>query len=155
MKPLLTKAIWIAAFLTISYFIGEVTRANMDWYDTLKKSPFNPPKLAFPIVWTSLYIMLAIVASNLWAVRKTAQGKLCTILFAGYMVMNWAWSFIFFVGHLVFAGFIWIVLSDILLAVTLFKLWQSGQKLNAALILPTLLWGTFAAYLNGYIYVVS
>ena len=151
MKSIFRAVLWIAVFLGISYLIGEATRANMDWYDTLDKPELTPPKLAFPIVWTTLYVMLAIVGSRLWGRRKDAAHQAPIILFSIYMVMNWAWSFIFFVGHYIGAGFAWIVLSDIILLALILRLSQS-KKLDAALLIPTLLWGTFAAYLNGYIY---
>lgn len=62
MRKYLQPFIWIFAFQLISYGIGLVTRSNMDWYQALEKTPVNPPDLAFPIVWTILYVLLAIAA---------------------------------------------------------------------------------------------
>ena len=142
---------WIVVFLGISFLIGEVTRENMGWYGNLKKAPLNPPRIAFPIVWTSLYIMLAAAGSYLWSVRKNENGTKHLGLFAFYMLMNWAWSFIFFAAHYMMAGFIWIVISDVVLAVLAVTLFTNGHRKTALLLVPTLLWGMFAAYLNGYI----
>ena len=151
MKAIFRAVLWITIFLGISYLIGEATRANMNWYDTLNKPELTPPKLAFPIVWTTLYIMLAIVGSRLWGRRKNPEARAPIILFGTYMILNWAWSFIFFVGQFIGTGFIWIVLSDIILLALILRLSQS-KKLDAVLLTPTLFWGGFAAYLNGYIF---
>lgn len=151
MKPILKTLIWVTAFLTISYFIGDMTRQNMDWYETLVKSAYNPPRLAFPIAWTTLYIMLAIAGSVFWSKKEQESGRKHLFLFSAYMIMNWAWSFIFFSFHMITIGFIWIMLSDLLLLFLIISAWKNNQKPEAYLLIPTLLWGIFAAYLNGYI----
>tara|TARA_B100001750_G_C15178412_1_gene432815 strand:+ start:77 stop:586 length:510 start_codon:yes stop_codon:yes gene_type:complete len=150
-KTIEKAVIWVVGFLAVSAFIGQVTSANMEWYDTLPKSPLNPPKWAFPIAWTSLYILLAIAASRFWMQRNDPYGKNHLTLFVIYMLFNWAWSFIFFTGHLVTPGFIWIVISDIILTTLIIILWRHDRRIETALIIPTLLWSFFAAYLNGYI----
>ncbi|HCK32187.1 MAG: tryptophan-rich sensory protein [Micavibrio sp.] len=141
---------WIIAFLGISYFIGQVTQANMAWYADLPKSPLNPPRIAFPIAWTSLYIMLAVAGSLIFRAKGEGISK-HKKLFAVYMLMNWAWSFIFFGAHMVTLGFVWIVLSALVLGVLILCLWRGSKKIAALLCIPTLCWSLFAAYLNGYI----
>lgn len=155
LKPVFILLGWVVAFLTISFFIGEVTRENMGWYDTLEKSPLNPPRIAFPIVWTTLYIMLAIVGANLWQQKSGRNGHKHLIFFSLYMMINWAWSFIFFSLHLIDLGFAWILLSDFVLVFLIYSLMKDGRNLWAYLLCPTLLWGGFAAYLNGYIALIS
>lgn len=151
LKSVFFTFVWIVFFLVISYFIGGVTRDNMDWYDTLIKSPLNPPRIVFPIVWTALYILLAIAGSRLWNHTDKPQGIPLFMLFGAYMLMNWAWSFVFFSGHMIAVGFAWIVVSDVLLGVLIFMLWRRRLYIDSALLMPTFLWGLFAAYLNGYI----
>lgn len=141
---------WIIAFLGVSYFIGQVTQANMAWYADLPKSPLNPPRIAFPIAWTSLYIMLAVAGSLIFRVQGE-DGSKYKKLYAVYMIMNWAWSFIFFGAHMVTLGFVWIVASVLVLGVLILCLWRGSKKIAALLCIPTLCWSLFAAYLNGYI----
>ncbi len=155
LKLVLKTIGWIIVFLIISSIIGNVTQSNMDWYSTLIKSSLTPPRYVFPIAWTFLYTLLAIAGSLIWEHKDHENGKKHLQLFAGYMVMNWAWSFIFFMGHLITAGFIWIILSEIVLLLLFIVLWKYKQKVEALLILPTFLWGAFAAYLNGYIAIMS
>lgn len=142
---------WILLFLIISYLIGQITLHNMEWYHTLTKSPLTPPRIVFPIVWNLLYIMLAIACSLLWRKIDKESEKKHFILFVVYMVMNWSWSFIFFTKHMIKIGFIWIIVSNLLLFFIIISLWFRAKKIEAVLLTPTFLWCIFAAYLNGYI----
>ncbi|MBW8309921.1 MAG: tryptophan-rich sensory protein [Candidatus Paracaedibacteraceae bacterium] len=146
---------WILVFLAISYFIGKITLQNMEWYQTLTKSPLTPPRIVFPIVWNLLYIMLASAGSLLWARNDQKSGKKHLIFFAAYMFMNWSWSLVFFAKHMVTIGFIWIIISNFLLLFIIISLWLKKQKIEFMLLTPTLLWGIFAAYLNGYIFLAN
>lgn len=154
-KTSLYYILWIAAFLCISYGIGVVTRANMGWYDTLVKSSLTPPDVAFPIVWSCLYILLAICVATLFKDARSTQSYTLPALFSLYMLINWAWSFIFFMGHMVDFGFYWIILSDIVLATFIAMSWAQGKRVYCALTLPTFAWGCFAAYLNGTIVILN
>ncbi len=147
-KKLLYYAAWIAVFLGISYAIGMITSDNMDWYATLEKPPFTPPDILFPIMWTTLYILLAICGGMAFSDRRLFN------VFAGYMIVNWAWSFIFFGAQMITFGFYWIILSNILLLAFMIKA-KNHRPVCALLALPTLLWGCFAAYLNGAIMILN
>lgn len=151
LNKILAPTFWVCFFLLISYFIGQTTRENMDWYSGLNKSPYTPPDLAFPIAWSLLYTLLAIAGSRLWNQISTQNGKTLLSLFSIYMLVNWTWSFIFFAAHAVMFGFIWILISDLLLFLLIALLWRHKDKTTALLITPTLFWSIFAAYLNGYI----
>lgn len=146
---------WIIGFLAISYLIGKLTTQNMEWYQTLVKSPLTPPRIAFPIVWNLLYIMLASTACLLYDKRNQEYGKKHLLYFAAYMLMNWSWSFIFFAGQKIALGFYWIIISDFLLFFIITSLWFNKQRIESLFLVPTLLWGIFAAYLNGYIFLAN
>lgn len=146
MKKYVQPALWIIGYQAIAYGIGLATRANMEWYDTLAKSALTPPDIAFPIVWTVLYVFLALAGYRVWNKRKEAFP-----VFISYwvqMALNWGWSFVFFAGHLIFLGFIWIVVFDIAMLSFIVLAWKNDMKVPALLVLPTLLWGSFAGYLN-------
>lgn len=146
MKKYVQPALWIIGYQAIAYGIGLATRANMGWYDTLAKSALTPPDIAFPIVWTVLYVFLALAGYRVWNKRKEALS-----VFISYwvqMALNWGWSFVFFAGHLIFLGFIWIVVFDIAMLSFIVLAWKNDMKVPALLVLPTLLWGSFAGYLN-------
>lgn len=142
-----TPLLWIAAFQAISYGIGQITRANMGWYDTLAKSVLTPPDIVFPIVWSALYVLLALAGHRVWQHFKSHGMTAVFIIFWLQMMMNWGWSFIFFAGHEISYGFYWIVALDIVLAGFIVLAWNACRR-AAVYALPTFVWGCFAAYLN-------
>lgn len=126
----------------------------MDWYDTLEKSTLTPPDIAFPIVWTSLYIMLALAAWMVWGEFKQRGLNKAFILFWVQMLLNWGWSFVFFEFHLIAIGFYWICALNLVMIAYIFVQWPTNIK-AALLVAPTVLWGSFAAYLNYSIMVLN
>jgi tryptophan-rich sensory protein len=154
MTKILKPLGWVAGFQAVSAFIGVVTKSNMGWYDELEKAALNPPDIIFPIVWTALYVLLALAAWRMWEGRKAPEARIPFLLFWAQMFMNWGWSFVFFQFHAVLAGFVWIVMLDILMLLFVLSAWQ-GHKMAAALVLPTLLWGCFAAYLNYSVWILN
>ncbi len=151
MKRYLPPLLWILGFQAVSALIGVVTQGNMAWYETLEKSSLTPPDIAFPIVWTCLYIMLAIAGYLVWKKREQRD---VFILFWVQMLLNWGWSFVFFGAHLVIIGFFWIVLFDLAMLAFIVKAWRANKP-AALLVLPTLVWGSFAAYLNYMIWILN
>lgn len=134
----------IVVMLSVSALLGMQTRANIpDWYDYLVKPAFQPPALAFPLVWTVLYIGLGIV---MWRVFN-GQNKPAKFWFASNIVMNWAWTPVFFGLRALLPAAILLVL-----------IWGSGlqllrslhgsDKLSFIICLPYQLWLSFAAYLS-------
>lgn len=154
MKKFIAPLAWVLGFQAVSALIGAVTRENMGWYDTLEKSALNPPDIAFPIVWTVLYVMLALAGWLMWQVRKQPEARLPFILYWVQIAMNWAWSFIFFAWHEVAAGFWWIVALDIMMIAFVIAAWNVQRK-AAFLVVPTIVWGSFAAYLNYSIWMMN
>lgn len=153
-KALLITLVWISLFLCISYVIGLVTRANMDWYATLQKSSLTPPDIAFPIVWSILYILLAISGAILCLKPSTTKRRNALIIFTIYMLINWAWSFIFFDNQMIELGFYWIITSQIPLAAYIYMSYKTS-KISSLLSVPTFIWASFAAYLNYIIMIMN
>lgn len=148
-------ALWIAVYVTVGWLIGRTTMDNVQtWYPTLAKPPLNPPDIVFPIVWTSLYVMMAIAGCTLWSRRTLPQGKLCVTLFGIQTLMNWLWSFIFFEWHLLGLAFGWIIVM-IALTVILIKTSWTHARPAAILLIPYLLWISFASYLSGSIWFLN
>ena len=145
MKKYLSLALWIAVFMGVGKFIGDMTRDEIPgWYEGLQKSSLNPPDITFGIVWTILYILIAIAGWRLWQQRRSENGKCLMTLFAVQTFVNWAWSYVFFYYHLLGLGFIWIVALIALVAVLIYK----SDRINRLILAPYLLWISFAAYLN-------
>lgn len=153
-KKYTAPALWIIAFQIVGSAIGYFTASNMDWYDTLTKSPLTPPDIAFPIAWTSLYIMLALCGWKVWDGFSLPNGKTVFLLFWAVMPLNWAWSFIFFEFQMIAAGFWWIIAMNISMIAFIAVAW-ANNRVAALLMVPTLLWCSFAAYLNYSIWILN
>jgi len=137
--------LWIVAFELISMTIGMMTQNNVDgWYATLKAPPFTPPNIAFPIMWTILYAMIAAAGWYIWRHR---DNRLLSV-FMLYMLLNWSWSFVFFGMQQLFAGFLWILAINVLSLALVVMSWKR-LRIAALLMIPPTLWTLFAAYLNG------
>lgn len=114
------------------------------WYATLNKPTWTPPNWLFGPVWTVLYAMMGVSA---WLVWKRGGWSPALTLFAIQLVLNLAWSFIFFGFHQMGLGFLEIVLLWLAIAATVLMFFQVA-KVAAILLIPYLLWVSFAAALN-------
>jgi tryptophan-rich sensory protein len=140
---------WIVAFQIVSAMIGYFTQGSVDgWYQTLNRPPLTPPNLVFPVMWTILYALIAASGWCLWQRRSTAAGMMRFRLFCAYMFINWTWSFVFFTAQMMLAGFVWILVLNAIAAWIVLSAWRD-HRIVSWLMLPPLLWTTFAAYLNG------
>ncbi len=149
MNKYLSLALWIIGFEAVSFGIGMATQGNVDgWYASLNRPPLVPPNIAFPIMWTILYSLIAATGWTLWRTRAQEDGDFRLIIFGIYMALNWSWTFIFFTAHLLLPGFLWILLMNLVALILIVKSWQDVRSASLLMIPPTL-WTCFAAYLNG------
>lgn len=141
---------FVVVFQVISASIGHMTMPDA-WYADLTKSTLNPPGWVFGVVWTGLYALLAVSAWMIWTRRDEYVVAPALMLFGLHMVLNWAWSFIFFTFHLLAVSFFWIV-AIFALAVTIFFIFRNIRPAAAYLLIPYLGWLCFAAYLCFFIW---
>lgn len=121
-------------------------RSVRTWYVDLAKPWFNPPGWVFGPVWTILYAMMGLALYHVW--KEDAEGKSpAVILFFVQLLFNAAWSFIFFGARSIFIAFIEITVLWLFILATLFLFWRISTT-AVYLLVPYLLWVTFAALLN-------
>ncbi len=148
MKKYISLILLIIAFEVISGGIGHYNMNSVqDWYAHLNKPSFSPPNWVFPVVWSTLYAMIAAAGWLIWRMPPGAERKKLKILFACYMAFSWGWSFVFFTAKAILGGFYWIVANDLVALLLIRAAWQP-KRLVAYLMLPALAWTVFAAYLN-------
>ncbi len=122
-----------------------------EWYDQLTKPDWTPPNWMFPVVWSVLYLFIALAG---WYVFKAQGFGLLLGLWGLQMVLNMAWSWLFFGRHQMLAGLIDIVLLALVIAVFIFLAW--GQVPMAAyLFVPYLVWVLVAMMLNHQLWVLN
>jgi len=131
--PLLVIACSVIGSLA-NIFISSDT-----WYVDLVKSPLNPPSFVFGIVWPILYALMAFVsfksADKIWK------------LFIPQLLLNAAWSWVFFFMHAPLLALINISIL-IFLNQKILVILKNESKLLFWLYLPYVLWLSFAAFLN-------
>jgi len=131
-------------------FLAAMTGAFFrpgEWYDRLKKPSWRPPNRLFAPVWTILYLMIAVSGWLVWREAGLAGAALPLAVYALQLVLNAAWTPLFFGLHRPDLGFIDIVLVwlSIVATIVLFMPIHVGAAL---LLVPYLAWVTFATALN-------
>lgn len=129
-----------------------IIQSGANDYGSLKKPPFAPPGIVFPIVWTILYILMGIS----YAILKTnnkVDDKINKIYYTQLFV-NALWSIIFFNLKLRLFALIWIVLLLILVIIMTIKFYNKNRTAGL-LQIPYVIWVSFATYLNMGFYILN
>jgi tryptophan-rich sensory protein len=136
-------AICLAAGGLGSFFTANSVR---DWYPRLRKPPGTPPSWVFGPVWTLLYVLMAISAWLVW--REFGRGAVPALLiFFAQLALNVAWSGIFFGSRMPGVALFEIAILWLAIVSTIL-IFYSLLPLAAFLLVPYLLWVSYAAYLN-------
>lgn len=148
-------ASWIAlacfflATALVAWLASSVTDPSTDpWYQSLTLPSFQPPAIAFPIVWTFLYIAMAYAGWRVWRATHGTQRHQMSLLYGVQLLLNGLWSFAFFAGNAILLAFLIITALWLVLILWTLKA-QRIDRLAAALFVPYALWVSFAAVLNG------
>src|SRR6185503_293958 len=144
----LTLALWIISCMAVGGLGGRWTAPEIPgWYRTIAKPSFNPPGWIFGPVWTTLYILMAIAAWLVSAAPDSRVRTLAVALFIFQLVLNLAWSWIFFHKHAIGPAAAEIVVLWVAIGAT--TLVFSRLSIVAAwLMAPYWAWVTFASVLN-------
>ena len=116
------------------------------WYGTLRKPAWTPPNAIFGPVWTTLYVAMAVAAWLAWRTRPAGAGR-ALAWFGLQLAFNLAWSGLFFGLRAPGPAFLDITLLWLAILATLASFWRIDRGAGA-LMVPYLLWVTFAAGLN-------
>jgi len=131
---------FIGSFFTIS--------SIPTWYATIQKPAFNPPNWVFGPVWTTLYVLMGISAYVIWMKGwDKKEVRVALWMFSLQLALNTLWSIIFFGAKELFSAFVEIIFLWVAIAVTIF-LFNRISRNAALLMVPYLLWVSFAAFLN-------
>ena len=145
-----TKAIlgligWVALCFSATS-LGAIFMPG-EWYATLKKPSWNPPGWIFGPVWSALYTMMAVSAWLVWKRGGFVAQRRPLALFLAQLVLNAAWTPLFFGLHRPGIAFAEIVLLWLAIATTL-TAFRPVSGVAAWLLAPYLAWVSFAAALN-------
>ncbi len=138
-------------------FIGSLftTPAIPTWYASLEKPFFNPPNWLFAPVWLILYVLMGIALFLIWRKGIRVKGvKMALVLFVIQLILNMLWSVAFFGLKSALFGLIVIVALWIAIYLTMEKFFKVSFT-AARLLIPYLIWVSFAAVLNFSIFLLN
>ena len=135
-------------------FIGSffTTPAIPTWYAMLQKPSFAPPNWVFFPVWTALFIMMGIALFLIWQKGwEDKKVKTAIYIFAGQLILNTLWSIAFFGQRSPLLGLMEIIILWIAILATILS-FMKVSRTAAYLLIPYILWVSFAAFLNFWIW---
>jgi len=138
--------VFLAGFIG-SYFTYPGIQS---WYAGLNKPAIAPPNWLFAPVWSALYVLMAFSFYFVWNKSKVNNKVLvneCMTLFIIQLVLNSLWSIIFFGLHNISLALVEILVLWSFLFLTIVKFYKIDKK-SAYLLIPYILWVSFAALLN-------
>jgi len=135
--------------LGLGFLSGRAAGSAADnpWFAMLDKPAIYPPPIAFPIVWSTLYVLMGVALALIAAARGARGRGLAVGVFAVQLALNLAWSPVFFLEHRLTLALGIIVALIVVLVVTIALAWRV-RRMAAALLLPYLVWICFASLLN-------
>lgn len=142
----LTTLFGFIAACFVTAFIGSLFRPG-DWYERLAKPSWRPPNGVFAPVWSVLYFSIAISGWLVWRKAGFVNAAFPLTAYFVQLVLNAAWSPIFFRVHRLDVGFFDISLLWLSIVTTII-LFYPIQAAAALLLVPYLAWVSFAAALN-------
>lgn len=141
-------AICIALPLLVGGVSALLTRESMMLFESVQKPPLSPPGWLFPVVWTILYTLMGIASYLVLTSEapKEEVGRAINV-YLYQLLVNFLWSTWFFNLQWYFFAFFWLVLLWGMILITLVRFYRISKPAGY-LMVPYLLWVTFAGYLN-------
>ncbi len=147
-KKIGTLVIGIAIPLLVGGLSALLSGGGMGVFATLEKPPLSPPGWLFPVVWTVLYTLMGIAS---WLVfssgADSGQIRDALMVYFYQLVVNFLWPIFFFDFGWYLFSFFWLLLLWVLIVATIRRFYPISAA-AAYLLVPYLLWVTFAGYLN-------
>ena len=150
------KYISLALILLVTFIAsgigGFITSSFKEpWYSEIILPTFNPPSWVFGPVWTVLYILMSVAIWIVW--RKTSDREILQLYFV-HLFFNAIWSIIFFGFHQIFIALIDLGIILVFI-IWLMKIYYQINKISFLLMMPYLLWSTYALVLNTTIFYLN
>ncbi len=147
-RDVLGLVVAIAVCFAIAWVGSRSSSAALpEWYGQLAKPSWTPPSWLFGPVWTVLYLSMAVAVWLVWRDRGLTGAPVAMALFVGQLVLNAAWSAIFFGLRMPGAAFVEIVALWLAILGTAWAFWRQVPAAGWLLV-PYQAWVTFAAALN-------
>ena len=150
----MSNIVWYKLIISIigceaAGLIGGIFTAKSvkSWFLTINKPSFNPPSWIFGPVWTALYFLMGISVYIIWRKSDTQNVKMALAVFIVQLLLNTLWSFIFFGNQNPQLAFFEILLLWVFILACIIVFFPISQTASYLLV-PYILWVSFAAVLN-------
>ena len=135
--------------------LAALLSGGMSDYGVMAKPPLSPPGWVFPVVWGILYLLMGYASYRvLESGAAEEEIKKTLTLYGLQLVANFIWPLLFFGGGWFLLSFFWLILLWVLIFLTI-RAFSSIDETAGNLLIPYILWVTFAAYLNFGIYLLN
>jgi translocator protein len=144
-----TALISVPAIVLVGMLMGFLSNSGFsnEWYAALNKPPFQPPAWMFGVVWTILYALLGVALALVLNVPASKERRDALWLFGGQLVLNYAWSPVFFGWRMIDVALV-VIVAMLLMSLAAARYFRRISKLAGLLMLPYLLWLCLATALN-------
>ena len=135
--------------------LSALVSGGMDSFEVIRKPPLSPPGWLFPVVWTVLYLLMGYASYRILksGAEQEKVNKALT-LYGIQLALNFLWSPVFFGFEWYLVAFLILVAMWVFIYLTI-KSFSETDKTAGDLLLPYLLWVTFAGYLNLGVYILN
>jgi tryptophan-rich sensory protein len=141
-------AVWAFFGASLACVMGALATDLSPWYYALQKPSWQPPDWLFAPVWTTIFALTAIAGFVAWQrARKSSERRLLVLALVGNLGLNVTWSILFFRVQRPDFALVEVVFLWLSIAFLAWVVWRCARN-TSALLLPYLLWVTFAAVLN-------
>lgn len=146
----------IAIPLAVGALSALLTRESMTTFDLLVKPPLSPPPWLFPVVWTILYTLMGAASCLVFVSEEASMEEIRQALsvYALQLFFNFFWSILFFHFEAYLLSFVWLCILLFLILLTALQFFRIN-KTSGYLLVPYIIWVTFAGYLNLTIYLLN
>ena len=132
--------------------LAALLSGGMSDYGAMVKPPLSPPGWVFPVVWSILYLLMGYASYRV--LESGAEVKKPLTLYSLQLLANFIWPLLFFGGGWFLLSFFWLIVLWVLIYLTI-RAFSKVDETAGNLLIPYILWVTFAAYLNFGIYLFN
>ena len=135
--------------------LSALVSGGMDGYGYLRQPPLSPPGWVFPVVWSVLYLLMGYASYRVLASKAgNLEKKTALTLYGIQLALNFLWSPVFFGLHWYLAAFCILVAMWAVIFRTI-KAFSLTDEIAGDMLIPYILWVTFAGYLNFGVYFLN
>lgn len=141
--------------LAVGGLSALLTGGGMRQYGQMRQPPFSPPGWLFPVVWTILYLLMGYASYRvLTSDRDEDEIRRALRLYGAQLAVNFLWPLVFFGLEWYLASFVVLLALWALVFLTI-RAFSDIDERSGDLLLPYILWITFAGYLNAGVYLLN